>query len=407
MKHNSNLFSILTVILLAGCLPGGGGGNGFNPSVNDNFDRTSLLSNVANNIILPAYTNFAAAASNLKAACDAYATAVTSNAADKAQRLLDAQSAWVGAMDSWQESELYQFGPAGASGVVIGGQGIRDQIYSYPTISACRVDQQLVANAFSGADFIANSLVNVYGLDALENLLFNTSNNNSCSAATDINANGSWTALVNSGELEQRRADYAAVCAADLRNRANQLLQAWNPITGNFTGQFTSAGQSTSFYLSAQQASNEVYFGMFYLELTVKDLKVGLPLGITNPAGANPQLRESLFANRSKEHIINNLKAFQKLFLGNTPTASARVGFDDFLVSLGATNLVNRVTANTAAAIAAFENITGTFGDAVMNNPTQLNAAFDALKLVTDDVKNQFPSVLNFAVPAQGAGDND
>lgn len=400
--------SLALVLCLAGCLPGGGGGVGFGPTANDNFDRTELATNVANNIVLNSYANFAAAVTTLKQACDDSALAVQNNAADKAARLTVAQNAWINAMDIWQEAELYQFGPAGVSGIVIGGQNLRDEIYSFPTINPCRVDQELVANNFGQPGFVANNLVNVYGLDALENLLFNTSNQNSCPAGALINTDGSWTALVNSGDLEQRRADYAAVVATDLQTRANQLLQAWNPASGNYVAQLVNAGNGTSIYLSTQQAVNEIYFGIFYLELITKDLKVGAPLGVTNPAGSDPNLRESRFANRSKRHIINNLRAFQKLFLGNAPTAPDRVGFDDFLVSLGANDLSSRITLNTVAAITAFENLPGaSLEDDINNNIMQVNAAFDALKLVTDDIKTELPSVLNFAVPSQGAGDND
>lgn len=400
--------SFALVLGLAGCLPGGGGGAGFAPQSNDNFNRVELTTNVANNIVLNNYADFAGAASTLKQACDDYAAAVQNNAADKAARLAAAQNAWINAMDIWQESELYQFGPAGVAGVVIGGQNIRDEIYSFPTVNPCRVDQELVANNFSQPGFIANNLVNVYGLDALENLLFNTTDQNSCPPGALINTDGSWTALVNSGNLEQRRADYAAVVATELQTRANQLLQAWNPASGNYVAQLVTAGTGTSIYLSSQQAVNEIYFGIFYLELITKDLKVGEPLGVTNPTGSNPDLRESRFANRSKRHIINNIRAFQKLFLGNAPTAPDRVGFDDFLISVGATDLSSRITVNTAAAITAFENLPGAnLEDDINNNFAEVNAAFDALKLVTDDIKNQLPSVLNFAVPSQGAGDND
>ncbi|MDF1661895.1 MAG: imelysin family protein [Planctomycetota bacterium] len=405
MKHR---FPILFVIGLAGCLPGGGGGNGFGLAVNDNFNRQGFLTNVATNLVVPAYTNFAAASATLKTACDDYASAVRNNAPDKAARLTAAQTAWINAMDIWQEAELYQFGPGGTAGIVIGGQNIRDEIYSFPTINACRVDQELVANNFGSAGFITNNLVNVYGLDALENLLFNTTDQNSCSATTAINTDGSWTALVNSGELEQRRADYAAVVATELQARADQLLNAWDPNGLNFSAQLTGAGNGVSLYLSAQQAANEVYFGLFYLELITKDLKVGAPLGVTTPTGVDASQRESRFANRSKQHILNNLRAFQKLYIGNNANEIPRLGFDDFLMNLGANDLANQIRNDTAAAITAFENLPGaTLEDDINNNIAQVNAAFNALKTVTDAIKNQLPSVLNFAVPSQGAGDND
>src|SRR5690606_13757241 len=146
------------------------------------------------------------------------------------------------------------------------------------------------------------SLINIYGMDALENLLFNTTDDNSCSPSTNINSSGDWDNLVDSGNLAMRRADYSVVVATNVRVRSEQLRDLWNPAQGNFANQLATAGTGSNVYLSSQQGVNEVFAGLFYLDTGTKDDKVTIPL-----AGPNPDLRESRFANRSKEHLIANM----------------------------------------------------------------------------------------------------
>ena len=54
----------------------------------------------------------------------------------------------VATMAAWQELEGLQIGPAGSSLSTIGGQDLRDEIYSYPNVNRCRSDQETVEEAW-------------------------------------------------------------------------------------------------------------------------------------------------------------------------------------------------------------------------------------------------------------------
>lgn len=377
-------------------------------STADSFDRNAMLANFANTIILAGYQDLSSTAEALEDAIELYRDALAANDPNAASRLADARAAFDLAMDACQAAELFQVGPAGSSASAIAGQDRRNKIYSWPTTNACRVDQELVEGRFlTAADYVSGELVNVTGLDALRQLLYDDDNTNSCPAGTDINLNGSWDALVQSGGLPLRRAEYALVLARDIAIEARALFQQWSPSGQNFSMQLAQAGQGGSVYSSAQQAVNEVYFALFYLELITKDLKVALPLGINSPSGPQPESAESAFARRDVRNILVNLRTAQRFILGNRPNESAAIGFDDMLSSLGAATLSQQLVQETATAIQAFEALPTSIAVAIANQPAQTTAAFESLKRVTDILKGQFASVLNLRVPAQGAGDND
>ncbi|MDF1661606.1 MAG: imelysin family protein [Planctomycetota bacterium] len=382
----------------------GGGGGGSGPV---SQTRNQLLTNVADNVVVPALTDFQAKSNTLSMTVALYASALRNSDPNTAQRLTEARQAWVAAMDSWQVLELLQFGPAGEATFVVGGEDRRIDIYAYAENSACRVDQELVRNGFNDLNFFQIALTASYGLDALEALLFIDGTDNDCSVTSAINQNGSWQTLATGGSLPQRRADYAERVATEVADNGQILFSKWDAAGDDFAASLGNAGGPGSPYNSAQQGINDVVTGLFYLEFTVKNRKLASPSGIGLPTGLDVKKVESRFANRSKENILINLRVFQEVFLGNKPNEVEGIGFDDLLTELGAGTLATQMTSDIQAAIDAVAAIPGTLADAVVNNPAAVQSAYDAVKLVTDNLQSQFISVLNLAVPQQGIGDND
>ena len=87
-----------------------------------------------------------------------------------------------------------QLGPAAPTGSGVGGAGKRDEIYSWPTVNPCRIDQELVEQGYLQGDFFTANLVNTYGLDALEYLLFYGGDANACAPQLPLNVDGTWAA---------------------------------------------------------------------------------------------------------------------------------------------------------------------------------------------------------------------
>ncbi|QQR88571.1 MAG: imelysin family protein [Myxococcales bacterium] len=366
------------------------------------FDRNAMLLHLGNEVIVPALQALDDRAASLLDATAAYQAAVQ-NGGDVQAAHAAAQAAWKQSMLALQELEPMQVGPAGSSaaGGAKGGMDLRDELYSWPTVSGCRVDQELITQGFQVADFFEQELVNVYGLDALEYLLFVDSADHSCASQTGIDAD--WDAL-SEDELLLRRASYAATAAAYFKKTTSKLLTLWQSDGGNFIAAFTEPGIGDSPYDDERCAVDEVFAALYHLELGLKDQKLGVPAGIRVECSKDvcPELVESVWAKHSKENIGANLKGFEALFFGKEG-----LGFDDFLVELGAQSLATELRNQFDAILAAYAQIQGTLSEALVLELDQVVALHTAVKNFMDIVKSQVVSVLGLRVPLEADGDND
>ncbi|RLB55987.1 MAG: hypothetical protein DRJ42_04680 [Deltaproteobacteria bacterium] len=365
----------------------------------DPVEARRILDSIANLVVLPTLEATATAMGELETATAAFAGSAVED--DR----LASQEAWRTAMRSWERVEVLQIGPTGPH-TSPGGMDIRDEVYSWPLTNRCRIDQELVAESYTDPAAFAAELVNVRGLDTMEYLLFVDVPSNACSELSPINADGTWAAL---GEdvVRARRAAYAASVATLVAEEATELRAAWSPAGGAFADDLANAGLSSSTYATTQQALDEVIRAMFYVDLLTKDVKLGQPLGMGACATATcPGLVESREAAASKEHIAQNLRAFQQLYLGG-PDADAGAGFDELLVGVGEDVLAERMATNIEAAIAAVEAIDGSLQTAVDADNLGVVDALAAVQLMTSDLKGPMVTALSLRIPAEGAGDAD
>ncbi|MFT6400259.1 MAG: putative lipoprotein [Bradymonadia bacterium] len=338
------------------------------------------------------YTDFAVAAGDLRQATEDL------QAARGDETLVAAQDAWRSAAAAWQHAEAGLLGPAGAMSAAVGGQDLRDEIYSWPVVNPCRVDQEIVAQGYAGADFV-DAPVNVRGLDVIEYLLFSSDPlANGCEPNSSINADGDWAAL-SEDEIVARRAEYAARASVLLVSAADTLLSEWSI----FSGELLSAGADSELFSRQREAVNAISDSLFYLDKEVKDMKLAEPLGLTNCADSTcPDALESRFAMASIEHVRANVVAFEGLFGSATGT-----GFDAYLRHFGQDDLADRFGAAIADALGAVDAIDGTLREAIDGDYDGVSAAYDSIKMVTDLLKTEFVSVLDLDLPNRAAGDND
>lgn len=359
----------------------------------------ALLGDVGPAVVMPAIDRATPAAAALATAARAWQAALTTG--DGAAERLAAQVAWADAMDVWQELEVLQVGPAGGSLDVVGGQDLRDIVYSWPTVNPCRVDQVTAEAGYASATFLDDNLVNVYGLDALETLLFADDAANACGPEVDINATGAWAAL-GADEVRSRRAAYAVVAADGVVDAIAALAEAWSPDGDDFSGAIATAGDSGSPYASADDALDDVFAALFYLELETKDRKLAEPLGLADCASTCPAGGETLLAGGSNRWIAANLRGFRALFTGGDGA-----GMDDLLASVDEQDIVDAVITALDAADAAAAALDEPVEVAASTDPTPALAVYDAVRAVTDLLKQDVATALVLSVPSDADGDND
>ncbi|HEX6245190.1 MAG TPA: imelysin family protein [Polyangiales bacterium] len=365
------------------------------------FSKANLLE-AAGKCALASFRVFAERAEALEQATQRWADDSTdANAAA-------ARAAFRAAMDSFQRAELFRFGPA-APATEPGGKGLRDQIYAFPHQSACKVDEQLVNQAYASADFGSTTPIG-RGLAALEYLDYYVGADNACAASLAINADGSWQKLSES-ELRTRRSAYAAAVASDIARYAKLLLRAFAPAPegDDFVNELATAGRGSKAYSTEQAALNALSHALYYVEIEVKDYKLALPLGISpncTTGSTCPNAVESPYARVSTGNIAANLRGFRALFQG-CGTDHAGLGFDDWLEAVGQGALAASMLKALDGAEAAVRDLSPPIERAIVEDPTRVREVYDALKALTDQLKQQFISVLDLNPPMSAEGDND
>jgi predicted lipoprotein len=305
-------------------------------------------------------------------------------------------------MDVWQRAELLQFGPAAGSRLP-GGQDLRDAIYSWTAISACRVDQNTEDGEF--AEGLSSQVITTRGLDAIEYLLFTDSAANDCLASSSLNTGdpSSWSEIPED-ELWQRRADYAKLAAEDVAAQAQLLVEAWLPDEGAFQSELAEAGLESAIYSSTQAAMDAFYGGLFYMDTMTKDTKLGRPIGAIECPGSLCEF-ESPFAFRNKAHVARNVESLRDMVMGCNESAYA---FDDLLSELDVGGPAESLDAQLEDVLSAIDDVEeGTFNDALQEDPDSLSEIFLLLTNAMKTMKQEFAEAAQVELPSGGPTDAD
>ena len=359
------------------------------------FSRDSLLESFGACLV--------AQAEKFEEQSQAFSVAANAAAADPEQREA-AQQAWQSTIDLWQELEVMQIGPAGIA-TEPGGQGLGDAIYAWPMTNPCAIDGHLAAETYvndaGGVTNVAN------GLGAAEYLLFYDGNDNACASDDELNISGVWETL-DTNVLSLRRSAYAAFAADTVATAASSLVNAWSPAGEDFLAELIQAGEGSRTYGKKRVAINAVSDALFYVEWNTKDNKLGRPLGLIGcEEEFCPDLVESEYAHRSKEHLRNNLVGFRKLFMG-CGVNNEGLGFDDYLYAVGQPELGEAIDQAALATIEALDAIEqADLATALEEDIESVFAVHSALGQVTDLLRSDFLTVLRLELPVLVQGDND
>lgn len=379
---------------------GGDTGNG-NSS---DFDKTKLLNDLVEQVFVPAVNDFQQASTEHATAVAAYCSDLKTQQVSDADLLQTAKSSWQVSMSAWQQLEVMQIGP-----LLNNDAQLRNEIYSWPVTNQCAVDQDVgfnEAGTVAGGEYdISKRTSTRRGLDAQEYLLFNTDLNHAC--ANDSQAPQNWN---QRPDIERKiaRCEYSVEVANDLLNSANELADAWLSGGTNSYAEILKTAATNGQFDSVDAAINRVTDALFYVDKITKDAKLGAPVGlINNSCGTATCVNdiESRLSAHSLQNIRANIVAMQRVFKGGS--SDTDVGFDDYLVAVDASELAVTMATDIQAMIDAIDSFEGEFEAAVVNEPAKVQALYQDIKKVTDNLKSAFITFLSLQLPASSAGDAD
>jgi len=334
----------------------------------DDFDRQAMLTNWADNIIVPAYTDFNTQAQALKLAGENFAQSPDLN------QLEQLRSAWTDAYKSWQQVAMFATGKAEEV-------RLRDFLNIYPVDTSALLENIRTANY----DLSLPSEYDEQGFAALDYLLYGLGSSDDQTLAfftTDPDA--------------PAFAAYVAELTARIEDLSTQVLQDWE---GAYRDAFVdNSGNSAT--ASVDRMVNDY---IFYYEKHLRAGKVGIPAGVFSGTPL-PTHTEALYQGGiSKELLLISLDAVQNFFNGKH-FASEEEGqsLKDYLNYLSTekdgSQLSQLIDKQFEEARTAIQGLDEDLSTQVQNDNLKMLGAYDQLQLNVVLLKVDMLQALNINV---------
>ncbi len=324
------------------------------------FDKGSLLTNVADNIIIPAIADFDSDLDQLLANYTAFQ-------ANQDQTHLDAmRTSWVAAYMSWQTVQLFDFGPMTTNNLSL-------QIGTFPS------DTALILNNISSGSYDLSASGNevACGLSSLDFLFYRSS------ALNDLQSNANYQTYV--GDVIQK-----------LKAESSQLKTEWTSYRSTFVA--STGTESTSAFSLLVNEFNR------HMELA-KNAKLGIPLGKQSLGIQLPEYIETRYSGISLDILKESIIRMHQLYNGNAYLNSATgAGFDDYLVYLEKTDLSNTINSKYSEIFTKIDSFSGTLEEEMATNTAELNVLYNLIAGQIINIKTDMTSAFGVLITYQ---DND
>ena len=359
---------LLGVLLAAACT---------NDSMEDessDFDRPAMLSNYAENLIMPGYTALKSEVAELDAAAEDFINSPTeSSLTALRQQLKEARLAW-------QDVSMFQFGPAENA-------TLRSSINTYPA------DSEGIEDNIASGDYTLGTIDNqaAAGFPALGYLLYGMADSD-----TEI-----LQAYSEASDAEARRT-YLGEVVSFVKGKVDQTHNEWDAGGENYLGTFlsdersgTDVGSSLGMLINAMVQHYERFF---------RDGKIGIPAGVRSAGVPRPTATEAHYGGYSLELAIANMQAIQRLYKGEGPDGMDGLGLEENLVALDAGDLSNQINTEMDQGISALQNLEDPLSDQISTDNEPVLTTFEELQQVVTILKADMTSILGITITFQ---DND
>lgn len=352
------LFAFALLLSLTSCSNENGGSVG-DPCAND-YNQEVLFTNVADNIILPAYRTFRTEVNTLRERTTTFVAAPsTDNLEALRQQFI---SAWL----QWQRVAPFEFGPAESV-------FLANSLNNFP-LDQPAVDNNLAAGSWS----FDNPSAFDKGFPALDYLLYGLGDTPEAVVAAFTTDPQAATHL-----------DYLSDVVADIQTRTTQVVDEWeNGYRTSFVGNTgTAAGTSLSLIINSLNLHYE----------NLRRDKIGIPAGVLTLGFTNPDKVEAPHSRLSLDLAKAGLEASLRYFQGGSGE-----GIDDLLNYMDAEKdggpLANLILDQYALAQSQLNAIDGDLQVAVEQDSDDVQTAYTELQRQIVNLKTDLPSMLCVAI---------
>jgi hypothetical protein len=364
--RNSLLLSAIFMLTVASC-------NTLEDMVQCDFDQQAMLTNYADNLIVPRFNDLQVGTALMDGAAQAFC------AAPSTSMLVEAKISFGAAYEAYQKCSPFSFGPG-----LINGVSFRERFNTFPTNTA-----SIEANISVGTD-VSNSPKSTVGFPAVEYLLFGEPG----MSESEI------VALFTTAASASSRRAYLLQLTEEIRQSSQSIYSGWSNYRGSFIDNLgTAEGTSISLLV------NELNFDFE----TLKNFKFKIPLGKYNGGIVIPSSVEAYYAGGSAMLALAQANGLRNIYLGIGENGSDDLGLYDYLVCLKTGEeegqlLADAMTDQFTAIVDALANIPDPMSETLVINKPVVDEAYLQMQMLTPMMKSEMSSALGVQISYQ---DND
>ena len=335
----------------------------------NNYNRTLLLTNWADNIIIPSYVNYQSKIEVLAA------NITTFNSVTTEVNLQAVRTSWIDAYKAYQYVALYNFGKSQEI-------YLQESANTYPTNVA-----GIEANVNDGGYNLALlSQFDKQGFPALDYLINGLS-------TTDALIVAQYTTNGNATKYKK----YLTDVTARLKSSADSVITDWN---SGYRNSYI-ANNGTSVGSSVNSTTNNFVKN---LEKNIRSGKLGIPAGLFSGGTKHPEKVEAFYKKDLSKELLNTaLKASQDFFNGkhfnSAATGEGLGSYLDYLKTIRngeqLSSIINKQFTTIFTATAA---LNASFSTQVTTDNAKMILAYDALQQNVIYTKLDMMQALNITI---------
>jgi predicted lipoprotein len=352
MFKKISLLSLISVALFIGC------SDDSTTSQTVWEQKSQMLTNWADNFIIPNYQNLSNKLSELETSVAAF------NATPNNETLEATRVSWLEAYKSWQHVEMFNIGPAEQTYYHL-------KMNVYPA-STENIDALIASGNFSNLDNAP--YYSAQGFPAMDYLLFGVAEDD--------------TSLVNRYTSNSNYTNYLTEIMDRMVSNTNYVKSEWSSYRAGFIASVENTATS-----SANKMTNDF---IYYYEKGFRANKFGIPVGIFSGGNIFPEKVEAYHnENVSKLLALEAMDAIKSFFNGNG-NPSLKQFLDNF-ASEEMPNLSSDINAQLDLGKSSIEGMDSNFVNQLNNDFSGMAVTYDNIQYGTVLLKTNMLSVLQIA----------
>ena len=352
MFKKISLLSLISVALFIGC------SDDSTTSQTVWEQKSQMLTNWADNFIIPNYQNLSNKLSELETSVAAF------NATPNTETLEATRVSWLEAYKSWQHVEMFNIGPAEQTYYHL-------KMNVYPA-STENIDALIASGNFSNLDNAP--YYSAQGFPAMDYLLFGVAEDD--------------TSLVNLYNSNSNYSNYLTEIMDRMVSNTSYVKSEWSSYRSGFIASVENTATS-----SANKMTNDF---IYYYEKGFRANKFGIPVGIFSGGNIFPEKVEAYHnENVSKLLALEAMDAIKSFFNGNG-NPSLKQFLDNF-ASEEMPNLSSDINAQLDLGKSSIEGMDSNFVNQLNNDFSGMAVTYDNIQYGTVLLKTNMLSVLQIA----------